>query len=227
MADLPLLVFDVNETLLDLETLTPHFVRLFRQPSTMREWFAQLILYSEAITLTGNYLAFGELGGAVLRMLGKTRGVQVSDDDVAMLKEAVATMPAHADVRSALATLRAANFRLFTLTNNPNATCVKQLRHANIADLFEQNFSVDEGVHRYKPALEVYRAVEASLGVIPDQLCLVACHTWDILGASAAGWKTALIRRSGNAVLDVGGQPLIKADNLHEITRLLLARFAG
>ena len=38
------IVFDVNETLIDLTTLEPLFVRLFGEAAVMREWFAQLIL---------------------------------------------------------------------------------------------------------------------------------------------------------------------------------------
>jgi 2-haloacid dehalogenase len=67
MSTLPVLIFDVNETLLDLDALAPHFKRIFGRSTVLREWFAQLILYSEAITLTGDYVPFGELGGAVLR----------------------------------------------------------------------------------------------------------------------------------------------------------------
>ena len=47
MATLPVLVFDVNETLLDLDALTPHFDRLFGRSGVLRVWFAQLILYSQ------------------------------------------------------------------------------------------------------------------------------------------------------------------------------------
>ena len=38
-----ILVFDVNETLLDLTTLEPLFERVFGRGEVMREWFAQLI----------------------------------------------------------------------------------------------------------------------------------------------------------------------------------------
>jgi 2-haloacid dehalogenase len=51
------LIFDVNETLLDLDALAPHFERIFGRSSVLREWFAQLILYSAAITLTGDYVS--------------------------------------------------------------------------------------------------------------------------------------------------------------------------
>jgi 2-haloacid dehalogenase len=36
MNDLPLIVFDVNETLLDLTTLEPTFERIFRDKGAMR-----------------------------------------------------------------------------------------------------------------------------------------------------------------------------------------------
>jgi len=55
MAKLPLIVFDVNETLLDLETMEPVFARIFDDRGAMRLWFANLILYSAALTVAGSY----------------------------------------------------------------------------------------------------------------------------------------------------------------------------
>ena len=78
MSSQPVLVFDVNETLLDLNSLIPHFERMFGDPRTMREWFAQVILYSGALSLTQDYVNFGDLGGSVLRMLAATRNIEVS-----------------------------------------------------------------------------------------------------------------------------------------------------
>jgi hypothetical protein len=40
MTNLPLVVFDVNETLLDLETMAPTFERIFDDKAAMRLWFA-------------------------------------------------------------------------------------------------------------------------------------------------------------------------------------------
>jgi 2-haloacid dehalogenase len=50
MAALPLIVFDVNETLLDLQTMEPVFERIFGEKSFMRLWFANFIMYSAALT---------------------------------------------------------------------------------------------------------------------------------------------------------------------------------
>src|SRR6201997_2171984 len=85
MSERPIIVFDVNETLLDLDSIRPVFDRIFSDPAAMRLWFADLILYSEALTLAGVYVPFTDIGGAVLRMLAATRGITISDADGAEL----------------------------------------------------------------------------------------------------------------------------------------------
>jgi 2-haloacid dehalogenase len=223
----PALVFDVNETLLDLDVLSPVFARIFGDASVMRTWFAELILYSEALTLAGLYEPFGALGAAALKMVGEIRGQRISDADIAAVRNAIAAMPPYPEVAGALRRLRDAGFRLFTLTNNPRETAEAQLEKAGIADLFERRFSVDDTARRYKPAPETYAAVAAALNLPPDQLVLIACHTWDVLGALAAGWEAALVLRPNNAPLPVGPQPQIIGRNLDEIADALIARHAA
>ena len=223
MSTRPLIVFDVNETLLDLETIEPVFQRIFGAKDAMRLWFANLILYSEALTLAGCYVPFDDIGSAVIAMLAGTRGVKVSDRDKRELAETFSTMAPHRDVPGALRKLRDAGFRLFTFTNNPIAIQERQLEHAGIADLFEQRFSV-EAVRRHKPSPQGYAHVQKQLGVAPSGLCLIACHTWDTLGAVAAGWEGALIRRPGNDVLGVGPQPQIIGADLNGVADQLIGR---
>ena len=40
------LVFDVNQTMLDLNALRPHFVRVFGDGKVLDEWFSLLLQYS-------------------------------------------------------------------------------------------------------------------------------------------------------------------------------------
>ena len=223
MPDLPLIVFDVNETLLDLETMAPTFERIFNDGSAMRLWFANLILYSAALTVAGQYVPFTDIGGAVMKMLADTRGIKIKDSDKKELTEKFSTMPPYPEVPAALRKLSGAGFRLFTLTDNLLEIQSRQLEHGGILGLFERRFSAD-GVKRHKPAPEAYAYVEKELGVQPSELCLVACHTWDTLGAVAAGWEAALIRRVGNDVLAVGPQPQIVGDDLDHVADQLIAR---
>jgi 2-haloacid dehalogenase len=223
MAARPLIVFDVNETLLDLETMDPIFVRIFGEKDAMRLWFANLIMYSAALTVAGCYVPFTDIGSAVMKMLADTRGISLTEADKGELKERFSTMPPHPEVPSALRKLRRAGFRLFTLTDNLLEVQTRQLEHADIAGLFERRFSAD-GVKHHKPSREAYAYVEKELGVGPSELCLIACHTWDTLGAAAAGWKAALIKRTGNDVLGVGPQPQIIGNDLSHVADQLIAQ---
>ena len=49
------LVFDVNETLLDLGALDPHFARVFGDAAVRREWFATMLQSALLLTVTGPY----------------------------------------------------------------------------------------------------------------------------------------------------------------------------
>jgi 2-haloacid dehalogenase len=223
MAALPLIVFDVNETLLDLETMEPTFQRIFHDKSAMRLWFANLILYSAALTVAGCYVPFTDIGSAVMKMMADTRGIRIDDKDKKELTDKFSTMPPHPEVPAALRKLRAAGFRLFTLTDNLLEVQTRQLEHGGIADLFERRFSAD-GVKHHKPSRQAYGHVEKELGLEPSQFCLIACHTWDTLGAVAAGWQAALIKRPGNDLLAVGPQPEITGKDLNDVADRLIAR---
>jgi 2-haloacid dehalogenase len=225
MAQQPIIVFDVNETLLNLETIRPTFDRIFNDPAAMRLWFAALITYSEALTLAGVYVPFTDIGTAVLRMLAETRGIAISDADGAELTDRFASMPPHPEVPAALRRLCDHGFRLFTLTDNTLEISGRQLKNAGVIDRFERRFSVDETVRRHKPAPEAYHSVASELGVDPGDICLVACHVWDTLGAGAAGWQAGLILREGNAPLGVGPQPDYIGNDLDGIADQLIERY--
>jgi 2-haloacid dehalogenase len=225
MPEQPVMVFDVNETLMDLETLRPTFDRIFNDPAAMRLWFANLITYSEALTLSGVYIPFTDIGGAVLRMLAATRDITITDADGAELTERFATMSPHPEVPAALNRLREHGFRLFTLTDNTLDISGRQLEHAGVIDLFEGRFSVDETVKRHKPAQEAYHSVAAALEVDPGNICLIACHVWDTIGAQSAGWQAGLILREGNAPLPVGPQPDYVGKDLDEIADQLIDKY--
>lgn len=222
----PCVVFDVNETLLDLTTLEPTFERIFREKGAMRLWFANLILYSAALTVAERYVPFTDIGSAVLGMMASALGVRIERANQVELVERFSTMPAYPEVPRGLRKLHEAGFRLFTLTDNLLEVQTRQLDKAGIVDFFERRFSAD-GVKHHKPSRQAYAYVERELGVKPSALCLVACHTWDTLGAVAAGWEAALIKRAGNDVLAVGPQPHIVGETLVDVADAMIARYGS
>jgi 2-haloacid dehalogenase len=219
------LVFDVNETLLDIDSMAPIFERVFGDPRVMREWFGQLVMYSMTTTLSGPYIDFLTLGQGVLRMLAGIHHVDITDDDVHNLKDGMLTMPAYSDVADGLTALRDNGFRLVTLTNSPpNPDGPTALEHAGLAEFFEQRFSVD-ACRAFKPAPIVYRYVCEQLRVTPAECMMVAAHAWDTVGAQSVGFAGALITRPGNAALPLQGfpQPTVVANDLRDLARQLCA----
>jgi 2-haloacid dehalogenase len=223
MTKRPLIVFDVNETLLDLGSMAPIFERIFGERLAVRLWFDDLIIYSQALTLANVYIPFTDIGAAALKMLADTRGIKITEADKKELTEKFSSMPPHKEVPGALRKLREAGFRLVVLTDNTLEIQGKQLERGGIIDLFERRFSAD-GARRHKPAPEAYAYAARELGAEPKDMFMIACHTWDTIGAKGAGWGAALIKRPGNDVLEVGPQPDIVGHDLDQVADELIRR---
>src|SRR5262249_26240125 len=94
-----IIVCDVNETLLDVQALEPHFARAFGDGRILREWFSTVLLYSEVATLAGPYTEFSAIGGAALDMTAAGHGVALSTEDRQRILQGMLSLPPHPDVR--------------------------------------------------------------------------------------------------------------------------------
>jgi 2-haloacid dehalogenase len=95
------LIFDVNETLIDIDSMSPLFKRVFGDERVLREWFGHLIMYSMTLTQSGLYKDFFSLGQGLFEMVGAIHKIKVKPADVEALKEGMLTMPVHSDVEEA------------------------------------------------------------------------------------------------------------------------------
>ena len=215
-------VFDVNETLLDLAAMDPHFQRIFGDPGVRVTWFGQMISSALVATVTGTYHPFGDHAMAALAMTAEQAGVSLTDDD----KQAVATqlrqLPAHPEVAGALGRLGDAGLRLAALTNSTEEVARAQLTHAGLIDRFELVLSADT-VRRLKPAPEPYRMAAERLGVAVDQVRLIAAHPWDVAGAAGAGCATAFVARPGKVPNPLAEPPGVVGADLAEVADAILA----
>lgn len=219
------LVFDVNETLLDVAALDPFFERLFGDAHTRVEWFLTLEENWFTATVIDRYQPFGELAQGALTMTGRRRGIDVTDDQRKELVAGLKTLPPHVDVLQALQSLRDHGLHLTALTNGSLETAKQQLESAGLADCFDAIMAVEE-VKRYKPAPEPYRMVAERLGIATTEMTMVAAHAWDIAGAASAGCRTAFVARPGKVLNLVGIQPDLQGDDMREVAEKILARQA-
>lgn len=217
-------LFDVNETLLDLSALDPHFARAFGESKPVRtEWFQQLLQSAFLSTLLGPYTDFGALGAAALDMVAEKHGRTLPPDQQAAILQGMRALPPHPEVPGALARLRDGGVRLAALTNSPLETARAQIAAAGLGDFFEQILSAGE-VARLKPAPESYRMAADRMGVPIGETLLVAAHAWDTTGALRAGARAAFVARPGQVLDPLGPRPEIIGADLAAVADQLLAR---
>src|SRR5713226_3696186 len=96
-------VFDVNETLLDLQALDPHFERLFGDVALRKAWFNQLLQSALVATVTNVYTDFGTIGIAALEIIAARQGVKLAEEDRQLIRSGMRQLPPHPEVVESLA----------------------------------------------------------------------------------------------------------------------------
>jgi 2-haloacid dehalogenase len=215
-------VFDVNETLLDLAAMDPHFRRIFGDAGVRLAWFDQMIQSALVATVTGAYSQFGAHAMAALAMTAERAGVELGDGDREAIAAQMRRLPAHPEVAGALGRLRDAGLRLAALTNSTEQVARAQLEFAGLIDAFELVLSADT-VRRLKPAPEPYRMAAERLGVDIGEVRLVAAHAWDVAGAARAGCATAFVARPGKVLDPLVERPDVVGADLAEVADAILA----
>ncbi len=220
----PILLFDVNETLLDLRALDPLFDDVLGDAALRPAWFAQMLQLSFVGGLTGEYVNFTAAQTAALTMIAQRAGVHVAADRAALIVDAMSNLPPHHEVPDALSRLSGAGFRMATLTNSVGSVAKAQIENAGIRDHFEFVLSADT-VSILKPNPAPYRMAAGEFGVTTSDTCLIAAHSWDISGALAAGCRAAFVQRPGAVLSPIGAQPELIGQNLTDVAELLVKRW--
>ena len=218
------IVFDSNETLLDLAALDPHFARAFGEGATTREkWFGTVLQLFLTATVVDRYQSFEVLADAALDMVAAMRGTELARQDRAAIHAALLELPPHADVPPALQQLKGTSLRLAVLTNSTAKSATAQMKHAGLDSYFDAVLSADD-IERYKPAREAYAHAAKQLDVDLDEIRLVAAHGWDVTGALAAGCRAAFVGRPGKALNPRGERPDVIGTTMGEVVAQILER---
>lgn len=218
MARPKVILFDVNETLLDLQPMKEAITKLLGGgPETARLWFTTLLQHSLVMTLGDRFADFSDIGAACLRMVAKNQGVDLSEDAAEKAVAPMRSLPPHPDVVPALKGLQG-QYRLVTLTNSSKAAVADQMKNAGLTDFFDMLLSVED-VGMYKPHSHVYRWAARRVGADVSECLLVAAHGWDVAGAAWAGMKTAFVARPGQQVFPLGPAPDLCISSLAELPK--------
>ncbi len=219
-----LVLFDVNETLSDLEPLRTHFEEVGAPGELLDLWFASTLRDGFALAAAGAYADFRTVALGVLR----SRLAQVvalrgdPGEAAARIVAGFGELDVHPDVEEGVRKLAEAGVRMATLTNGAVEVAQKLLERAGLADLIERQLSVDE-VRRWKPAPEPYLHAARALGVPPAQCALIAVHPWDIDGAKRAGLQAAWLNRKRSPYPEFFQPPDFTGEKLGGLADALLA----
>jgi 2-haloacid dehalogenase len=190
-------VFDVNETLSDMEPLSQRFEHLGADQGLAKQWFAALLRDGFALAAAGTTADFAEISRQVLGTLFAQASLDRSvDDAVDYVMVGMQSLRVHHDVPDGVRAMAASGWRLATLSNGAATVAERLLGSAGVDDVFEAFLSVaDAGV--WKPAAASYAYAAHALATTADRLLLVAVHPWDIHGAATAGLSTVWVNRDG------------------------------
>lgn len=219
------LVFDVNETLSDLNALRARFAQVGAPAELMATWFAGVLRDGFALTAAGAYAQFSDVALDGLRIL--LPGVPGWSGDVEAaarhILDGFAHLDVHPDVPDGVRRLSAAGFRLTTMTNGDSALTDRLLEQAGLLDHFEKRLDVS-GPQCWKPAAAAYRYAAEQMGVRAEQAVLVAVHPWDVDGALRAGLGGAWLRRRAPAYPRTMSEPTYTAGDVRELADVLTAK---
>ena len=218
------ILFDVNETLLDMTPLKKKINSLLGSSKGFKIWFGMLLQYSLVDNCTASYHEFIAIANATLDMAAKALNKSISEKEKKETLATIKELSAYPDVAKGLKILKQNGFRLATLTNSPITTLTAQLKYASLTEYFEATLSVDT-IKKYKPALETYKWAAEQLSANVSDAILVAAHGWDIAGALQAGLQAAFVERKGQALYSLSPRPQFIGKDLVEIANKIVSHY--
>jgi 2-haloacid dehalogenase len=199
------------------------FKTAFGGEAVTATWFSMLLHTSTVCALTDVKTDFATLAGAMLDTVAARRGVELPVVIRADILSSFASLPPHADIKSALTRLRSAGYRTVAFTNSSLKLVTAQIDNAALTAYFDDIVSVEE-TGSFKPDPRVYGFVARHVNRPIDELRLVATHDWDTHGALSAGMHAAYIDRSGAPYHPQYRQPDIYATTMDDVVEQIIAR---
>jgi 2-haloacid dehalogenase len=215
------ILFDVNETLLDMTPLKKAINKLLGSRKGFRIWFGMLLHYSLVDNCIHQYHDFATIAYATLEMAAESLGKSIDEKEKKTALAVIKELKAYPDVKKGLRLLKENGFRLATLTNSPAVTLTGQLNNSKLSAYFDATLSIDT-IKKYKPALETYIWAAEQLSITPGEIVMVAAHGWDIAGAMQAGLKAAFVKRKGQSLYPLSAMPVFMGKDLIEIANAII-----
>jgi 2-haloacid dehalogenase len=200
-------LFDLNGTLLDPASVgEPVGLGAAESLAALDE----AVMLAMAETLSGHWRPLRDFLRAALIRRAQIGGRPDGIDDA---MQRASRMPPYPEAAAALDRVHEAGLQAGVLTNSTTDAAELALDAAGLRGRLSLVAGVDE-VNAFKPDPRVYRMGAERAGVPPAEICMVAVHGWDLLGAGRAGLRTGWVSRKERYPLETHPQPDVSGTDL-------------
>ncbi|RUO73268.1 haloacid dehalogenase type II [Idiomarina ramblicola] len=214
------LAFDVYGTLIDTQGVVSLLSSYLDDEKALKfsnRWRDKQLEYSFRRGLMQQYQDFSTCTKDALTFTNNEYGSALNEEQQEKLLELYRSLPAFDDAKSALSKLNLAGVQCFAFSNGSPDAVAGLLAQAELTSYFKDMVSCND-IKSFKPSPQVYQHFLNRSGGKAESTWLVSSNSFDIIGAHAAGWKTAWVKRSRDAQFDPWGiEPTITISSLSQL----------
>jgi 2-haloacid dehalogenase len=190
-------VFDAYGTLFDVHAaIARHRAAAGPDADRLSEhWRIKQLEYAWMLSAAGHYVDFWALTERALDH-AFARFPTVDRMLRATLLDAYFQLDAFPDARAALGALKSKGVRTAILSNGSPKMLDAAVAAARIGAELDAVLSVD-AIRIYKPRREVYALVTDAFAIAPAEVAFVSSNRWDVMGATAFGFRCIWVNRAG------------------------------
>jgi len=213
-----LLLFDVYETLLDMELLERKANAMLNSKRGYLYWFELFMQYCFVDNSLDEHHSFASIATATLEMAGRNLGVHITPDHGDELVELLNHLALKEGITEALSDLYDQDYRIAALTNASQEIIERRMENTGLISYFEEVISAEQ-VKKYKPAKEVYLWATEKLSLKPEDILFVSSHSWDIAGAANAGMQTVFLEHDKEIFYSLFPKPHFRIKNVEQLVQ--------
>lgn len=220
-------MFDQYGTVVDMqsglvEVATPYLKAKgwTGKPNSFVTWWRRTHFENSMIDalLHREHTSYREIGERSVAFVLERAGIAYSMDEVRELVAAIERLKPFPEVPQALARLQS-RYRLVVLSNGDPDMLEAAKKHHGVP--FDRVISVAEA-NSFKPHVATYAKAAELIGLPMHEILFVANHTFDCIGAKAAGMRTAFIDRRQRPFGQTPHQPDILVQTMTELAELMV-----
>ena len=197
-------MFDFYGTVVDMqgglvEAITPYLAEkgyTANPPSRVVTWWRRTHFENSMIDalLRRDHTPYREIGRQSVDSTLERAGIPHTMDEVNILVSQIERLRPFDDVVAGLQTLKNHGLHLVVLSNGDPDMLDRGVAYSGTAHLFDRVISVATAAS-FKPDEATYRTATELLDIRPGEVCFVANHMFDCVGAKSAGMRTAFVDR--------------------------------